>query len=693
VKRAAALAIGLACVAALGGCGHGSDLATQEGPLAFDPDSIPDAYARPSAALMAAGATRGYEITPEGNLYNGEWKVRVRASADGVEAPAPKRIAYLERWMPVAAWKRASGDVTWRFEAVAFQPPVAGDTGLVVSLLVSALNRGTAPHAVALSLELAPPDSNPVFVAWDAPEVPSPPLTWGTRSTRDTIDGWTPGPASGASDRVEMTLAPGQTLMRHVLLPAYPMSAGALAGLGAITHAQRVTEARHEWTSALAKGTRFELSDPDVEDALRAALVLLLSCRERRGLRWVPIGGPFHYRDVWLRDGARLIAALSVAGFNQEARDLAAGFLAFQWPQGAFLSQRGQLDGTGQALWAFEQAFLRPSPADSVARYADAALAAWKWLEWQRDFGRQSGWRFGLMMPYGEPRDGELTRAQLVGNDAWSLAGYRAAARLLRAAGRDNDARAVEETRAHYLADFDAALRAARSPDVPPSFQGVGRDWGNLAVGWPCGALPPGDPRLAALAARVWRVTGGPGLVTYGHADSLHGYVGADLGTWALLAGRRADADRVLESLLHWRNASGAGAELFSRDGAFGRNLPPHPTSAAALVALIRNALIFDDADTLELTLGARDRWWKGARVSHAPTRWGSIDLMFLRDAASARWHWSSVPVWTSLTLPPGVELATPPPAPLVARSSIVVLAPPRTTDAKVAVRPARGMP
>ena len=342
-------------------------------------------------------------------------------------------------------------------------------------------------------------------------------------------------------------------------------------------------------------------------------------------------------------------------------------------------------------MWAFEQALLRPAPADSIARYAEAALAAWKWLEWQRDFGRQSGWQFGLMMPYGEPRDGELTRAQLVGNDAWSLVGYRAAARLLRAAGRESDASAVEQSRARYLADFDAALRATKSPDVPPSWQEVGRDWGNLAVGWPCAALPPGDPRLSALATRVWRVTGGPGLVTYGHADSLHGYVGADLGTWALLAGRRADADRVLEALLHWRNASGAAAELFSRTGAFGRNLPPHPTSAAALVALTRNALIFDDGDTLQLTLGARDRWWTGSRITHAPTRWGSIDLLFVRDAGSARWHWSPVPVWTALTLPPGVELAAAPPAPLVARSPTVVLAPPHSTDARVAVRPARG--
>ena len=72
-----------------------------------------------------------------------------------------------------------------------------------------------------------------------------------------------------------------------------------------------------------------------------------------------------------------------------------------------------------------------------------------------------------------------------------------------------------------------------------------------------------------------------------------------------------------------------------------------------------------------------------------ASTRWGSIDLLFLREAGSARWHWSPVPVWTTLTLPPGVQLAAPPP--LVARSPTVVLAPPRTTDARVDVQPAHG--
>ena len=77
---------------------------------------------------------------------------------------------------------------------------------------------------------------------------------------------------------------------------------------------------------------RFRLGDPDVEAALSAARITLLACRERRGKHWFPLGGPFQYRDVWLRDGARVIQALALLGYGGEARQLARGFASLQWP-------------------------------------------------------------------------------------------------------------------------------------------------------------------------------------------------------------------------------------------------------------------------------------------------------------------------------------------------------------------------
>ena len=183
------------------------------------------------------------------------------------------------------------------------------------------------------------------------------------------------------------------------------------------------------------------------------------------------------------------------------------------------------------------------------------------------------------------------------------------------------------------------------------------------------------------------------GLFTYGRPDSLQYYAGADLGTWALLAGERAAADGVLEAMLQWRSASGGAAELFSRSSRdFGRDLPPHATSAAALICLVRNALVFDDGDTLALTLGAREGWWRGGRVKGAPTRWGIVDLAFSRRGEAVEWRWTPVPVWTALTLPPGTRPADRIESPLVpgARPD-VVLAPPGTGRVSVRVAMAPG--
>jgi hypothetical protein len=179
--------------------------------------------------------------------------------------------------------------------------------------------------------------------------------------------------------------------------------------------------------------------------------------------------------------------------------------------------------------------------------------------------------------------------------------------------------------------------------------------------------------------------------VSYGPVDSAHYYLGVDLAMWALLSGHRAEADSVLAQMLHWRSATGGMGEIFSRSsGGYGSNLPPHPTSAAALVTLVRNALVEDHGDTLQLTLGARPLWWRGSEVRSAPTRFGSIDVSFSADADRARWTWTNVPVWTALTLPPGTSVGGPLPDGIVgAARPDQVLAPPGTGSVEIPVRAA----
>ncbi|HYM81186.1 MAG TPA: hypothetical protein VEY91_07210 [Candidatus Limnocylindria bacterium] len=662
-------------------------VAERSSPATFDPDSVPDAYHASTAALMWPGATRAFQITSDGDLYNGAWRVRVRPTVAEAPARRPKVIAYEERWRPVAHWRRLNDGVRWDFEAAAVPGPEGRDSGLVVSLQIRATNTGRMVREAGLTLDLEEPEPDAPFAAFDLPTA-SPELIWGSRGVTDSVLGWCASAPDGSSLAVQWSLAPGEARGLHVVLPSYPAPARSLERFARVAHSRRTQTVRDHWRSELERGTHFELGDPNVEAALKAAVVVLLSCRERRGDGWVPIGSPFHYRDVWLRDGARAAQALALAGYTHQSRELARGLIELQWPNGAFLSQRGQLDGTGQALWACAETFLRPSADPKITTIIEPARRGWEWIERQRALGRSTGERFGRMLPYADPRDNELVRAQLAGSDLWAIAGYRAAARLLTRAGHEALAARVDSSRVAYLLDTEQAL--APWPDVPASWQGIGRDWGNVVACYPSRALEPGDPRMKSLARRLWTTAGGPGLCTYGGQDSLHFYLGADLGVWAMLAGARGAADSVLAATLHWRSASGGAAEIFSRtSGDYGRNLPPHPTSAAALISLIRNAVIEDGSDTLRLTLGARREWWRRGRISRAPTRWGAIDLEFAHAGDEATWSWTAVPVWTALTLPPGTRLAGPLAPPLrEGPRDDVVMAPPGTREARVRMTP-----
>lgn len=661
---------------------------------AFDPDSVPEGYAHPTAALVWPLAARAFEVTPAGDLYNGDWWIAIRPAADGGVADPPRAIAYEARWRPVAHWRRRSGQVRWDFEACALPASAPVDSGLFASVEIRATNRGATASTASIEVALEPRPPEAPFVFFDAPDSAAT-LAWAGHGAAPA-HGWVEGGASGAFARRSWRLEPGGSAVLRLVLPAYPVPGTRLAAWARTPHARRAEETRRAWGALLERATGFELGDPEVEAALRAALVVLLACRERRGASTVPVGSPFQYRDVWLRDGARAVAALAVAGYTTESRELAAGLTLLQWPSGAFLSQAGQLDGTGQALWALGQAFLRPAPAPLDARLATAIARGWRWCEAQRAMSRSEGSGIAGLLPFGDPHDNENVRAELTGNDAWSIAGYRWGARLLRGGAQAALADSIDRACASYEADFAAELARCGSRDIPPAWSALGQrtglDWGNLAVAWPCGVLPVRDPRCFALARRLWSRAGGAGLVSYRTPDSLSYYLGADLATWALLAGERGAADSVLDAMLRFRTASGGAAELFNRGTRdFGDNLPPHATGAAALVTLIRNAIVFDDGDTLELTLGARARWWQGARVSRAPTRWGTLEIEFRRAGDSAEWRWTPVPVWTALHLPPGVRLAAAPLAPLQGtKGGTVVLAPPGSGAARAGLAPAK---
>ncbi len=670
-RSARALALALPLAAALSGC---------SGPRAVPGAGIavlPEHYTHSLAALGWPGARRAFQAGHGSVVSTGECALEWRLLPAG-DSSTVSPVWFERDGVPVAHWTLTDARQRVTFEAAAAPERALGDTSLLLSVRATAEWLGAAPGEASFEVRVRARPAGPGAAPWDAPGDTAFTEAWSGRAAlrngrvvavvdravalppdAPTVQrpARTSGPGPGALvARCAARLAPGERRHWDFLVPAYPVAPRGRA-LEQASHERIVSASRRFWRDWLARATTLETPDTLTDLAWRAALVTLVVCQERDAGHWVPIGNPFQYRDVWLRDGARVVRALAVAGLTDLARDDARTLGRFQLPTGVFLSQRGQLDGTGQALWAFEQvASLPPSPA--VAReFLTAARDGLRWIRRQRGNTISLRLPWAGLLPYGDPRDAELVRAPLVGNDAWAIAGCRAVAALARAAGDDSLAREALATAADYRGTFVAALAATRHPDIPPSWPGPGRDWGNANVGYPTLVLAADDPRLAALARRM-RAHGEPtGLVCYGDDDSLHTYLGADLAQWSLLAGRPAEARAWLAGLLAHSSSTLGQAEMFQRAGGFGANLPPHSTAAATLVDLIRNMIVCDTRDTLEVALGAPLAWWDGTSLERAPTRFGVTSVRLERPAAGVlRARLDSLPVPVRVRVPDGAR-------------------------------------
>jgi hypothetical protein len=643
-----------------------------------------DAFARKTAALMWPGAHRAFLVAGD-TLFNGEWALVFRPMRDSIRSPGPKSIAFDVR-PPCLTWVEGDSIVRWTVSVAVLPRSAEPGAPVLASVEFEPENVDSVPHDISLEARFTGPEAF-TFAASNESRLPTGVFKWSARSSEDTVVALGPQSSSDSVLVMRARLDAARQGRWRFILASHPVPQRTLEKAIRASQSQWRHRAAKSWRRLYTASSELDVHDPLLEQAVEQAVFVLRGCTERSSAGVVPIGNPFQYRDTWIRDAARQITALSQWGMVDTGIDLAASLLAFKLPDGGFMSQRGQLDGTGQLLWALDQSFDRATVRSVPDSIVDAVLGAWRWCERERGLIRGLAPHFAGLMPPADPRDNELLQGYLVGTDLWTLAGYRSAEALLRRAGRRGEAEEIRVSLREYERAVRTRVATLDQPDVPPAWSGgPARDWGNLSAVYPCGVLEPLDPRAERLAKRIWGLRGKAGLAVSGSADSLHSYSGADLATWALLADQPASWDSVLSEMMVWRTGTGGAPEIFSRSSRdFGANLPPHATAAAALLTTLRNGFVFDDpGDSLRLTLGTRPAWWSRAgHLKRAPTRWGKIDLSFELAGREARWKWTPVPVWTILRVPPGMRV-TSTSDPLRRRDDHTVLAPPGTPRAAV---------
>ena len=104
------------------------------------------------------------------------------------------------------------------------------------------------------------------------------------------------------------------------------------------------------WKKSLQGAAQLQIPDKHFQFLYEAAIrtMVLHSPKE-------VYPGPYIYRRFWFRDAAFILSALLSVGLKERVRRALDCFRARQTTQGYFLSQEGEWDSNGEALWIMRQ--------------------------------------------------------------------------------------------------------------------------------------------------------------------------------------------------------------------------------------------------------------------------------------------------------------------------------------------------
>lgn len=658
-------------------------------PPSIDLPGAPFSYASQSTdqigVMLSPAAT---EITPEGYLYTGYGELLFFVGTD--RAPVTQRLRTLEDGrLPIVSYEQEHDSLVYRFTVFAASiGPKQDGTGVVNFLRIAVRNPTSAAKTAFVTTawrysgeqktpfatgdnrfrrpvagkrpgdynqpgELFNPDST-YTVEGDAflrdgkavylfPASPKPQLTPTLRDYYNRFHSPTsPEPMKlqpttpAAVAEYTLPLAPGAERTLDFKMPLAPLASGSpeLAAANAATFDDRHAAVRLFWNQMLDRGMRIATPEPKVNQTFDTSLVNDLLALNKVGPDYIQTINQLHYHGFYLRDSADFVRMYDSTGYPDIGGEVLAFFAARQQPDGNFLSQPGQFDGWGEALWTYGEHYRITHDRDFAASVYPRVLHAIDWLDHALAADPLH------IMPSTDVRDNEYIPGHLTGYNFLALDGLQAAALLAHDLGHREDEtriRALEASlRANFMRQLDT-ITARTGGYIPPALDGDmgGADWGNLLSLTPEQQLPPSDPRVTATLRRT-QSHYAEGLMTYnqpGQGVYLHHYLTIKNSLTELIRGEQEQAVRDLYAVLVHTSSTHAGWEYSIRpwtDRDFSGNLAPHGWFAAEYRNLLRNMMVREEGSTLHLLSAVAPAWiapGKQLRVERANTYFGQLDL------------------------------------------------------------------
>lgn len=359
--------------------------------------------------------------------------------------------------------------------------------------------------------------------------------------------------------------------------------------------------------------------------------------------------GPYIYRRFWFRDAAFILHALLAVGLKDRVRRALDCFGARQTAQGYFLSQEGEWDSNGEALWIMRQ-YCEMTGNLPPQEWKESINKAGKWIQKKRLPANSPSGHAGLL-PAGFSAEHLGPNDFYYWDDFWGVAGLNAAAFFSKAYKNNEQASLFESQSQELLECINKSLKEIEfcfkrlaMPASPHRRLDSGAI-GSVVASYPLRIFQQNDPRILDTANFLMKKCLVHGGFFHDMTHSgINPYLTLHLAQVFLRAGD-----------LRYFSLMTAVAKLASPTGQWPESVHPrtgggcmgdgqHVWAAAEWVLMIRNCFVREEDNRLILCSGIPRAWLeKNETIAFgpAPTSFGDIQISIKPQGQNilVQWH------------------------------------------------------
>ncbi len=416
--------------------------------------------------------------------------------------------------------------------------------------------------------------------------------------------------------------------------------------------------AQLEWKKSLQGAVQLQIPDEHFKFLYEAAVYTMVLHSPKE-----VYPGPYIYRRFWFRDAAFILSALLSAGLKERVRRALECFRLRQTAQGYFLSQEGEWDSNGEALWIMRQ-YCQMTGNAPPKEWKESIEKAGKWICKKR-LAADLKFEHAGLLPAGFSAEHLGPNDFYYWDDFWAVGGLKAAA-FLCAAYKDNapagyfesESQALLESINQSLKKVNARLKRLAIPASPYRRLDSGAI-GSLSASYPLRIFEQNDPGILDTADFLMKnclVHGG-----FFH-DMTHSGINPYLTLHLSQVLLRAGDPRYLGLMT-------AVAKLASPTGQWPESVHPrtgggcmgdgqHVWAAAEWVLMIRNCFVREEGNRLILCSGIPLVWLaKNQMISFgpAPTSFGDIQISLKPQGQNILLEWHGL--WFTKEPPIDIQL------------------------------------